>query len=257
MRGIWALGLIILGAGALPSCQTATKSSTDISIKPIVIAHRGASGELPEHTLEAYERAIEQGADFIEPDLVMTKDGVLVARHDPWLSDSTDIAEHPEFADRKTTLTDPSGRELSDWFVWDFTADEIATLRATQTRPGRDQSYNGQFAIPTFKSVLALAGRANRDKNPGQTSSLVGVYPELKWPSHHRARGLEIGDAALSVLSEAMSLKDVPEIGCVDEPCVFVEEDAGLVPEVDATCFPNCVFRVRIQSFEDGILRLW
>ena len=88
----------------------------------LVIAHRGASGERPEHTLEAYRLAIAQGADYIEPDLVMSADGVLFARHDPWLSDSTDIAARPEFADRRRTLTGPEGEVLTDWWTFDFTA---------------------------------------------------------------------------------------------------------------------------------------
>ena len=113
---------------------------------PIVIAHRGASGERPEHTLEAYRLAIAQGADYIEPDLVMSADGVLFARHDPWLSDSTDIAARPEFADRRRTLTGPEGEVLTDWWTFDFTAAELKTLRARQVR---ELDADGQLKAPT------------------------------------------------------------------------------------------------------------
>ena len=160
---------------------------------PVVIAHRGASGTLPEHTLPAYQLAIEQGADFIEPDLVMTKDGVLVVRHDPWLSDSTDITNHPEFADRKTTVVSPDGQSITDWFVWDFTLSEIRTLRARQARAGRDNSHDGEYEIPTFAEVLNLF-----------PAGPVGVYPETKWPGHHAQRGLDLGKALVSALGAPM-----------------------------------------------------
>jgi len=124
---------------------------------PIVIAHRGASGERPEHTLAAYERAIDQGADCIEPDLVLTKDGVLVARHDIYLSTTTDVAEHPEFAARRRPATDAAHARLEDWFVSDFTLAELRTLRARQAFRGRSTAFDSQFDIPTFDEVLALA----------------------------------------------------------------------------------------------------
>ena len=182
-------GLIAFG---LTACTTTVSDSPAEPSSPIVIAHRGASGTLPEHTLEAYQLAIDEGADFIEPDLVLTKDGVLVARHDPWLSDSTDIADHPEFADRKTTVTDPNGREITDWFAWDFTLEEIKTLRATQTRASRDQSYNGQYEIPTFEEILNLTGG---------DCEIVGFYPETKWPSAHKDRDLDLVEPLLNALS--------------------------------------------------------
>ena len=182
-------GLIAFG---LAACSTTVSDSPAEPSSPIVIAHRGASGTLPEHTLDAYQLAIDQGADFIEPDLVMTSDGVLVARHDPWLSDSTDIADHPEFADRRTTVTDPNGSELTDWFVWDFTLAEIKTLRATQTRASRDQSHNGQYEIPTFEEILSLTAGG---------CDIVGFYPETKWPAAHKARGLDLAGPLLSTLS--------------------------------------------------------
>ncbi len=158
---------------------------------PVVIAHRGASGVLPEHTLEGYRLAIEQGADFIEPDLVMTKDGHLVARHDRYLSTTTNVADHPEFADRKR---DTDGRE--DWFVEDFTLAEIRTLRAVQPFDGRDVGYDGRFAIPTFEEILALLDDVNAGRN-----APVGVYPELKHPAHFIAEGLDPVPPLLSALA--------------------------------------------------------
>ena len=149
---------------------------------PIVIAHRGASGYLPEHTLEAYALAMELGADFIEPDLVITRDGVLVARHDAYLSNTTDIAERPEFAARRKTR---DGR--TDWFVEDFTLAEIKTLRAVQPYPGRDTRYDGRFEIPTFEEVIALVQAHNAANNRS-----IGLYPETKSPSYFRSIGLDM-----------------------------------------------------------------
>jgi glycerophosphoryl diester phosphodiesterase len=118
---------------------------------PLVIGHRGASGELPEHTLEAYKLAIVQGADFIEPDLVATKDGVLIARHEPMLGGTTDVASRPEFANRKTTKN-LDGVEVTDWFASDFTLAEIKTLRAIMPQSERAQVYNGTLLVPTLST---------------------------------------------------------------------------------------------------------
>ena len=142
---------------------------------PIVIAHRGASGSRPEHTLAAYELAIDQGADVIEPDLVPTRDDVLVARHENAIGGTTDVAAHPEFADRRTTKT-IDGQVLTDWFVEDFTLAELKTLRARERlpalRPG-NTAYDGRFAIPTLAEIIALAQRRH-----------VGIYPETKHPTY-------------------------------------------------------------------------
>jgi len=147
---------------------------------PIVIAHRGASGSRPEHTLAAYELAIDQGADFIEPDLVPTKDDVLVARHENAISETTDVAGHPEFAARRTTKT-IDGREITDWFVEDFTLAELKTLRAKerlpQLRPA-NTAYDGRFEIPTLAEIIALAKRRS-----------VGIYPETKHPTYFASIG--------------------------------------------------------------------
>jgi len=161
----------------------------------LLIAHRGASGERPEHTLEAYRLAIAQGADFIEPDLVMTSDGVLVARHDPWLSDSTDVADRPEFAERRIRVTGPDGTVLEDWFSWDFTLAELKTLRAKQVRAGRSTAFDGQFDVPTFEEIIALAAQESE-----RTGRRIGLYPETKWPAEHAARGLDMEEALVAVL---------------------------------------------------------
>ena len=154
---------------------------------PIVIAHRGASGERPEHTLAAYTLAIEQGADFIEPDLVLTRDGVLVARHENEISETTDVASRPEFAARKATkLID--GESFTGWFTEDFTLAELKSLRARERLPqlrGGNTAYDGQFDVPSFDEVLALA----RDEG-AQRGRVIGVYPETKHPSYFAAIGL-------------------------------------------------------------------
>lgn len=145
---------------------------------PIVIGHRGASGELPEHTLEAYKRAIEQGANCIEPDLSLTKDGVMIARHEPMLDDTTDVAiKFP--ASRKSTRN-LDGVSTTAYFASDFTLAEIKTLRATQPRASRPQQFNGQYAVPTLDEVIALA--KSEGTRVGRT---VCIYPEIKHSSFH------------------------------------------------------------------------
>lgn len=150
--------------------------------RPIVIAHRGASGERPEHTMAAYRLAIAQGADFIEPDLVVTLDGALVCRHENEISGTTDVASRPEFAERSMEKT-VDGVTAAGWWAEDFTLAELKTLcckeRLSQLRPA-NTAYDGQDEIPTFADVLALARDAN-----------VGVYPELKHPTWLREQGLD------------------------------------------------------------------
>lgn len=159
---------------------------------PLVIAHRGASGERPEHTLAAYELAIDQGADFIEPDLVPTKDGVLVARHENEISGTTDVASRPDFADRKRTKT-IDGQTVTGWFTEDFTLPELKTLKARERLPQlRGTAYDGQFEVPTFAEVLALAKRRK-----------VGIYPETKHPSYFEAMGKSFDGPLLLELTKA------------------------------------------------------
>ncbi|WP_211365517.1 glycerophosphodiester phosphodiesterase [Polyangium fumosum] len=164
---------------------------------PLVTGHRGASGYLPEHTLESYTLAIEQGADFIEPDLVATKDGHLIARHEPEIGSTTDVASKPEFADRKTTkLVD--GVSVEGFFASDFTLAEIKQLRAVQPRSYRPQEHNGKYEIPTFEEVLALAKAKSEE-----TGRVIGIYPETKHPTYHEELGLPLEDKLLAALDQA------------------------------------------------------
>jgi len=158
----------------------------------LVIAHRGASGHRPEHTIEAYTLAIAMGADFIEPDLVATKDGVLIARHENEIGGTTDVAE--KFPGRKTTKT-IDGQTVSGWFTEDFTLAEIKTLRAKERLPFRSHDRDGQFAIPTFDEVVALADTQSR-----AAGRAIGVYPETKHPTYFRSIGLPLEQAVLDVL---------------------------------------------------------
>ncbi|HET9228353.1 MAG TPA: glycerophosphodiester phosphodiesterase [Thermoanaerobaculia bacterium] len=159
--------------------------------RPLVIAHRGASGYRPEHTIAAYELAIEMGADFIEPDLVITGDGVLIARHENDITGTTDVIDRPEFRSRRRTKW-VDGREVTGWFAEDFSLEEIKTLRARERLEFRDRSFDGRFEIPTFEEILDLAGRAN-----------VGVYPETKFPSYFRSLGLPLEEPMVEALHSA------------------------------------------------------
>ncbi|MEM9704866.1 MAG: glycerophosphodiester phosphodiesterase family protein [Pseudomonadota bacterium] len=165
--------------------------------RPIVIAHRGASGDRPEHTLAAYDLAIDQGADAIEPDLVLTKDGVLVARHDRYLSTTTNVADVPAFAERKKADADPNGNGRVDWWVEDFTLAEIKTLKARQPRQGRSKEFDDQFFIPTFAEILDLATDRARE-----TGRAIAVYPETKSPGYFEAIGLAFDPPLLDAISE-------------------------------------------------------
>ena len=158
-----------------------------------VIAHRGASGYRPEHTLEAYSLAIRMGADAIEPDLVMTRDAVLIARHENEIGDTTDVAER--FPGRRTTKT-VDGQPATGWFAEDFTLAEIRTLRARERLSFRSHEYDGRFGVPTFDEVLDLAAAAARE-----TGRPIAVYPETKHPTYFRRLGLPLEDALLERLN--------------------------------------------------------
>ena len=160
---------------------------------PLVIAHRGASGVLPEHTLAAYDRAIDMGADYIEPDLVLTKDGYLVAQHDRYLSGSTNVSDKPEFADRQRS--DPTHTGL-DWFVEDFTLAEIKKLKARQPREGRSKAFDDQYEIPTFQEILDLVASRNTETRQ------IGVYPETKQPAAFARVGLSHDEPLLGLLAQ-------------------------------------------------------
>ena len=173
------------------------KPQFDTFSAPIVIAHRGASGYLPDHTIEAYSLAIDLGADFIEPDLVATKDGQLIARHEPNLIASTDVAGRTEFAARKRKAV-VDGVDEDGFFASDFTLAEIKTLGAVQQFAERDQRFNSQFRVPTLAEIIDLAKRKSREL--GRT---IGIYPETKHPTYHRALGLPLEDGLIAALKTA------------------------------------------------------
>jgi glycerophosphoryl diester phosphodiesterase len=179
----------ILSACSAPESQAMPQP---LEGQAIIIAHRGASGERPEHSIAAYTLAIEQGADYIEPDLVLTKDGVLVARHENEISETTDVSAKPEFADRKMTKT-IDGQQRTGWFTEDFTLAELKTLRAKERLPQlrkANMAYDGQFEIPTFEEILELANARG-----------VGVYPETKHPSYFASIGLPHEAPLLALLT--------------------------------------------------------
>lgn len=163
---------------AAPASAAATYKTLS-GAAPLVIGHRGASGELPEHTLAAYERAIARGADFIEPDLVLTKDGVMIARHEPMLDDTTDVATKFDASRKTTKLVD--GVSTTAYFASDFTLAEIKTLRAKQSRAGRSTAYDGLYEIPTLAEVIALA-----QTEGAKVGRSVGIYPEIKHSTFHK-----------------------------------------------------------------------
>jgi glycerophosphoryl diester phosphodiesterase len=164
---------------------------------PLVIGHRGAAGYLPDHTLEGYALAIKLGADYVEPDLVSTKDGQLIIRHEPNISATTDVRRHPEFASRlRTAIVD--GVAVKGWFAPDFTLREIKTLRAVQPLADRPQRFNGRFEIPTFQEVIDLVQRESK-----RWHRTVGIYAETKHPTYHRRINLPLEKKLVAALAHA------------------------------------------------------
>jgi glycerophosphoryl diester phosphodiesterase len=184
------LSMLLIGALATPLADAKKKNRHALkrAQAPLVIGHRGASGFLPEHTLQSYRLAIKLGADYIEPDLVATKDGVLIARHEPLLGDSdptttgdsTNVGDHDEFKDREKELM-LDGIPTKGFWASDFTLAEIKTLRARQTRSPRPTEFDGKFKIPTFQQVINLAKRESRRRG-----RVIGIYPETKHPTFHQ-----------------------------------------------------------------------
>ena len=206
-RASWiriALVLLALVALLAPTAAVGKKKPSDGPKRensPLVIGHRGASGFLPEHTLESYRLAIKLGADYIEPDLVATKDGVLIARHEPLIGDtdpatrdSTNVADHPEFASRETTKM-LDGFATTGFFASDFTLAEIKTLGAKQTRGGRPTEFDGKFEVPTLQEVIDLAKRESRKRG-----RRIGIYPETKHPTFHQTLNLPLEGRLVRVL---------------------------------------------------------
>ncbi|GAB3221559.1 glycerophosphodiester phosphodiesterase [Glycomyces halotolerans] len=188
---IAAAGAAIAFAADPAAAEPDHRSDAD----PIIIAHRGASGHLPEHTLEAYALAVDMGADVIEPDLVLTADGELLARHEPMLGGTTDVEDHPEFADRKTTK-DVEGRLVTDWFAEDFTVAELKTLRAEERLPDlrpKSARWDGRFQLVTYDEILDYVEGLDRE---------VVTYPEMKHPAYYEPMGLSIEAALAETLAE-------------------------------------------------------
>lgn len=187
---------VAMAASAVAQAQSSMnkKWPTLDGTPPLVIAHRGASGYRPEHTIASYTLAIEFGADYIEPDLVATRDGHLIARHEPLLDDTTDVKSHPQFASRRSTKT-LDGKQTTGFYASDFTLAEIKKLRALQANPARSKQYDGQYTIPTFEEILELVRHesARRGRN-------IGIYPETKHPAFHLALGLPLEDRLLEAL---------------------------------------------------------
>jgi glycerophosphoryl diester phosphodiesterase len=216
----------------------AAAASSAVAAEPLVIGHRGAAGERPEHTLTGYRLAIAEGADFIEPDLVMTKDGVLIDRHENEIGATTDVADHPEFAARKTTKV-VDGERVTGWFSEDFTLAEIKTLRARERLPtlrSANTAYDGRDRVLTFAEMIAIA-RTDGAK-AGRT---VGVYAELKHPTYFAGIGLPMEPAFVrDVRAAGLASRDAPfwfqcfELGEIEKvrrliavKTVFLIDDAG------------------------------
>ncbi len=202
----------VLGVGA---CSSSLQSPPAIqnngsSMTPLVVGHRGASGYRPEHTLESYRLAVEQGADYIEPDLVITADDVLIARHENEIGGTTDVSGHPEFASRRTTKT-IDGNSITGWFTEDFTLAELKTLR-TRERIPRLRPANVRFndlEIPTLDEVLELVHSLNEERaataraKGEPTPAPIGIYPETKHPTYFRMLGKPLEEPVLEALGRA------------------------------------------------------
>jgi glycerophosphoryl diester phosphodiesterase len=218
----------------------------------LVIGHRGAAGYRPEHTLASYELAARMGADFIEPDLVSTRDHVLVARHENEIGGTTDVASRPQFAGRKAVKV-IDGNTLVGWFTEDFTLAELKTLRAKERLPAVRQEntlYDGRFQIPTFAEILALRERLSQELNRE-----VGVYPETKHPTYFRTVGLDLetplvqqvrgagldqANAPIFIQSfELTNLVDLRQQFGVSAPLIFLTSASGAPYDLASTGDPT------------------
>lgn len=167
---------------------------TNSNQKPLIIGHRGACGYRPEHTLASYELAIAMGVDYIEPDIVSTKDGILIARHENDITETTNIADKPEFAHRKNTKT-IDGKKITGWFADDFTLTEIKTLRAKERLPFRNHFYDQKFEIPTLQEIINLA-----QQKIAETGRIIGIYPETKHPTYFQSINLALEEPLVDIL---------------------------------------------------------
>lgn len=202
MKPLCWIALATLGL-ALPYAAHAVEKP--IAAKVLVIGHRGASALRPEHTLASYGKAIADGADFIEPDLVMTKDGVPVARHENEISGTTDVASHPEFAGRKATKT-IDGRMVTGWFTEDFTLAELKTLRARERLPElRSTKYDGQFQIPTLDEIIDFVATESATRE-----RVIGIIPEIKHGTYFQKAKLPMEDRVLAILAAHAYTRTAP-----------------------------------------------
>lgn len=189
-----ATALLFLLALATLS-PAAARAEAPLASPILVLAHRGASAYRPEHTLAAYELAIEQAADYVEPDLVSTRDGVLVARHENEIGGTTDVAAHPEFAARRTTKT-IDGQRVEGWFSEDFTLAELKTLRARERLPGtRGTAFDGQYPVATLDEIIDFVAAES-----ARSGRVIGLIPEIKHGTYFRAIGLPLEDRLLAAL---------------------------------------------------------
>ncbi|GAA2523637.1 glycerophosphoryl diester phosphodiesterase [Winogradskya humida] len=263
------LGALAAGAPAVLGATASPALAGGHGHQPsLVVGHRGASGYRPEHTLASYELAARLGADFIEPDLVSTKDHVLVARHEPEIGGTTDVASRPEFASRKRTVL-LDGISVTGWFTHDFTLAELKTLRATERIPAVRQHntlYNGLFPVPTFQEILDLRKRLSKELDRE-----IGVYPETKHPTYFRELGLDLetplvqvlrrngldrADAKVFVQSfEAKNLQALREDYRLRAPSIFLTSATGS-PFGDTTTYAEYLTPAglrRLARYADGI----
>ena len=187
--------------------STPAAPATPIAAKVLVIGHRGASALRPEHTLASYAVAIQDGADFVEPDLVSTKDGVLVIRHENEIGGTTDVATHPEFANRRTTKT-VDGVSITGWFTEDFTLAELKTLRARERLPDirkANAAFDGQFSVPTFDEMIEFVAAEASARH-----RVIGIIPEIKHSTYFHGVGLPMEDKVLATLSAHAYTRTAP-----------------------------------------------
>jgi glycerophosphoryl diester phosphodiesterase len=188
------MDLVRIGLGGLLMMASLSGAAAAERGKPAIVAHRGASGTLPEHTLPAYELAIELGADYVEPDVVSTKDGVLICRHECELGATTDAPQ--KFPEKKRKLV-IDGVESEGWFAEDFTLAEVKTLRARQAFEFRNHEFDGKYEVPTLEEMIVCVQRKG-----AAAGRKVGIYPETKHPTHHQAIGLALESPLVKILDK-------------------------------------------------------
>jgi glycerophosphoryl diester phosphodiesterase len=270
-RQVLRLGAVAAAAPVLGGAVAAPAFAGQENHKPkqtLVVGHRGASGYRPEHTLASYELAARMGADYMEPDLVSTKDGVLVCRHEPEIGGTTNVAAHPEFAGRKRTVV-LDGVSVTGWWTQDFTLAELKTLRATERIPGTRQHntlFDGLFEVPTFQEMLDLRKRLSHE-----LGREIGVFPETKHPTFFRGLGLELETPLVRTLRrngldrrgakvfiqsfEAANLRTLAGHFRVEVPLVFLTSASG-TPFNDPRSYADYLTPAglkELSQFVDGI----